>query len=84
VHISLTWGDAPLEPIATKFGNSIYLTELINRSIFGVDWYRIFGSGEMQNLPFPIGTTIGPYHCSATALARDVSRNRYMNTTNTI
>jgi len=71
VYISPTWGDAPLEPIATKFGNSLYLIEVINRSKFGVDWYSSFGSGEEQNLRFPIGTTSGPYHCSTTALARD-------------
>jgi len=28
-------GDAPLEPIVTKFGNSVYLTDIINRSKFG-------------------------------------------------
>jgi len=71
VYISPTWGDAPLEPIATKFGNSLYLIEVINRSQFGVDWFGSFGSGEVQNLPFPIGTTSGPSHCSATALAPD-------------
>jgi len=38
VNISATWGDAPLEPIATKFGNSLYLTKVINRSKFDVDW----------------------------------------------
>jgi len=57
VYISPTWGDAPLKPIATKFSNSLYLTEVINRSKFGVDWYSSFGSGEVQNLRFPIGTT---------------------------
>jgi len=62
VYISPT-GDAPLERIATKFGNSLYLTEVINRSKFGVDWYGSVGSEEMQNMPFPIGTTIGP--CTA-------------------
>jgi len=45
----------------------------MNRSQFGVDGYGSFGSGEMQNLPFPIGTIPGPYHCSATALARDIN-----------
>jgi len=70
-YISPTWGDALLEPIATIIGNSLYLTEVINSSKFGVDWYGSFGSGEEQNLPFPIGTTSVPYHCSATALARD-------------
>jgi len=69
VFISPTWGN--LEPIATKFGNSFYLTEVINHSKFGVDWFGSFGSGEVQNLPFPIGTTTGPYYCSTTALARD-------------
>jgi len=49
-------GDAPLEPIATKFNNSFYLTYLINRSKFGIDWYGSFGSGKMQNLLVPIGT----------------------------
>jgi len=48
------------------------LTEVINRSIFGVNWYSSFGSGEVQNMPFPIGTITGPYHCSTTALARDI------------
>jgi len=71
VYISSTSGDAPLKPIATIFRNSLYLTEVINCSKFGVDWYSSFGSGEEQNLPFPIGTITGPYHCSATALARD-------------
>jgi len=71
VYISPTWEDALLEPIATKFGNSFYLTEVINRSKFSVDWYGSFGSGEVHNLPFPIGTTTGSYHCSSTALARD-------------
>jgi len=44
---------------------------VINGSKFGVDWFGSFGSAEVQNLPFPIGTTTGPYHCSATMLARD-------------
>jgi len=57
--------------MATKFCNSPYLTEVINGSKFGADWYSSFGSGEVQRLRFPIGTTSGPYHCSATALARD-------------
>jgi len=38
VYISPTCGEAPLEPIATNFGNSLYLTEVINRSEFGVDY----------------------------------------------
>jgi len=70
-YISPTWGDAPLEPIVAKFGNSLYLAELINRLKFGVDWYSSFGSGEVQNVRFAIGTTSSPYHCSAAALARD-------------
>jgi len=70
VYISPTWGDASLKPIATH-DNSLYLTEVINRSKFGVDWFSSFGSGEVQNLRFAIGTTSGPYHCSAAALARD-------------
>jgi len=61
MYISPTWGDAPLQTIATKFGNSLYLTEVINRSQFGVDWYSSFGSGEVKNLPFPIRTITGPY-----------------------
>jgi len=35
VYISPTWGDASLELITTKFGMSLFLTEIINRS-FGV------------------------------------------------
>jgi len=76
VYISRTWGDAPLKPIATEFGNSLYITEVINRSKFGVDWFSRFGSGEVQNLTFAIGTTTGPYHCSAAALARDTGLYR--------
>jgi len=76
VFISPTWGDAPLEPIATKFGSSLYLTEVINRLKFGVDWFSSFGSGEVHKLMFAIGTTTGPYHCSATALARDIVLTR--------
>jgi len=66
LYISPTWGDAPLTPIETKFDNSLYVSEVINRSKFGFDWYCSFGfgSGEVQTLPFPIGTITGPYHCS--------------------
>jgi len=71
VYISPTWGDAPLEPIAIKFGSSLYFTKVIKLSKFGVDWFSSFDSGEAQKLTFAIGTTTGPYHCSATALARD-------------
>jgi len=71
VYISPTWGDAPLEPIATKFVNSLYLSDLIYRSQFGVDWLGSFGSGVVQNLSLSIGTTSGPCHCSATELAHD-------------
>jgi len=80
VYISPTWRDAPLEAIATKLGNSLYLTEVINYSKLCVDLFSSFGSGEVQNLTFAIGTTTCPYHCSATALARDVGcsiRYRY-------
>jgi len=70
-YISRTWRDARLEPIVTKFGNSFYLAEVINRSKFGVDWLGSFSSGKVPNLHFAIGTTSGPYHCRATALARD-------------
>jgi len=49
VYISATWGDAPLGPIATKFGNFLYLTEFINHSKFGVDWYGSFATGKVQN-----------------------------------
>jgi len=73
VYISPTWGDASLEPIATEFGNSLYLTEVNNRSKCVVDWYSSFGSGEVQNLPFLIRTITGTYHGSANALARDSS-----------
>jgi len=45
----------------------------INRSKFGVDWFGSFSSGEVQKLHFAMGTTSGPFHCSATALARDVA-----------
>jgi len=69
VYISPTWGDAPLEPIIAKFGSSLYIPEVINRSKFGVDWFGSFGSGEVQNVHFPIGTP--SVDCSTTALARD-------------
>jgi len=78
VYISPTCGDAPLEPIATKFSNSLYLIEVINRSKFGVDGFRSFGSGEVQNLTYAIGTTTGPYHCSATAPARDNNKRLFL------
>jgi len=69
-----------------KFGNFLYLTEVINRSKFGVDWYGSFGSGEVQNVPFPTGKTSAPYHCSANVFARDTSVNMiyYENYTSTI
>jgi len=76
VYISPTWGEAPVEPIWTKFGSSLYLTEVINRLKLGVDLFGSFGSGEVHNSPFPIGKTTGPYHCSATALARDYVRSK--------
>jgi len=75
IYIPLTWGEAPVQPIWAKFGNSLYITEVINRSKFAVDWFSSFGSGEVQNSPCPIGTTTtGPYHCRATALARDTAQ----------
>jgi len=57
--------------MVTKFGNSLYLNDVISRSKFGIDWYGSFGSGEVHNLPLPIGTISGPYHCSAAVLASD-------------
>jgi len=36
-----------------------------NCSKFGNDCQGSFGYGEVQNLPFPIGTITGPYHRSA-------------------
>jgi len=63
VYFSPTWGDVPLEPIATAFGNSLHLSEVINRSKFGVDWYGCFGFEEVNHLPLPVGTI--------TALASD-------------
>ena len=47
LYISPTWGAAPVEPIATKFGNSLNPTDVIIRSKFGIDWYSSFGSGEV-------------------------------------
>jgi len=70
MYISPAWGDALLKPIVTKFGNSLYLTEVLNRSKCGVDWFGSFSSGEVQHLHFAKGTS-GPYHSSATAFARD-------------
>ena len=32
-----TWGATPREPIATKYGNSLYLIDVIIRSKFGID-----------------------------------------------
>ena len=61
MYISPTWGAAPIEPLSTKFGNSLNLTDVFIRSIFYTDWYSSFGSGEVQSLPSPIGTTTGPY-----------------------
>jgi len=75
VYISPTWGDVPQEPIATTFGNYLYLADVINRTQFGVDWYS--SSAEVYNLPFPTGTITGTYHCSATALARDEHENPF-------
>jgi len=57
--------------MATKFGNSLYIPEVINSLKFGVDWFSSFGSGEVQNLTFAIGTTTDHYHSSTAALARD-------------
>jgi len=59
------------EPIATKLGNSLYLIDVINLSKFGIDWYGSFVSGEVHNLPFPIGTITGPYRCRTAVLASD-------------
>jgi len=59
VYISPTRGDAPLKPIATKFGNLFYLTNVINVAKFDIDWYVSFGSGEVQNVPFPMRTKTG-------------------------
>ena len=42
-----------VELIATKFGNSLYLTDVIIRAKFGIDWYSGFGSGECKVCPLP-------------------------------
>ena len=47
LYISSTWGAAPIEPIATKFGNSLYLIYIIICSKFGIYWYSSFGSREV-------------------------------------
>ena len=62
LYISPTWGAAPIKLIATKFGDSHYLADVIIRSKFGNDWYSNFGSGEVQSLRSPIGTKTRPHH----------------------
>ena len=47
MFISPTWGAAPVELITKKFENSFYLTDVIIRSKFGIDWYSSFDSGEV-------------------------------------
>jgi len=45
-----------VKPISTKFHNAFHLTNVNNRSQFGIDWQGSFGFGEVQKLPFPIET----------------------------
>ena len=59
------WRNAPNQPIATKFGKFVFLTNIINLAKFGVDQFSNFGTGEVQTLPSPIGLTSGPYHTAA-------------------
>jgi hypothetical protein len=47
-----SWGTALVKLIATKFGNSLNLTNFVIRSNFGIDWYSKLGSGEVQSLLF--------------------------------
>ena len=58
----MTWKATPVELNATKFGNSLRLTDVIILSKFGIDWHGSFRSGEVQSLPPPIGTKNPPYH----------------------
>ena len=62
LYISPTWGAAHVQPVATKLGNSLRLTNVIIRSEFGIDWYSDFGSGEVSSMACPIGTKTRPYH----------------------
>ena len=73
LYIPPKWGAAPIKLIATKFGNSFYLTDIIIRSKFGNDWYSSFGSGEVQSLPSPIELKPVLITCSPFGLARDDS-----------
>ena len=59
------WGSAPSLLMSSKFGRHIFLANVINRAKFGVDQFSIFGTGEVQTLPSPIGLTSGPYHTAA-------------------
>ena len=74
LYTSPTWGAAPVEPIATKFGKSLPLTDVIIRSKFGIDWQSSFGFGEIESLPSPLGTQICPYHMQPFGLAGDRHR----------
>jgi len=42
--------------ISTKSWISLHLTDVIKHSQFSSDWYRSFGSGEVQRLPPHIET----------------------------
>jgi hypothetical protein len=47
LYISPTWGAAPVQPIATKIGNSLHMTGVFIRSKFGIVWYSSFGYEEL-------------------------------------
>jgi len=48
--------------MSTRLCNSFHLTDVINHSTFGIDWYRSLGSEEVQSLTSPMRTTTGPQH----------------------
>ena len=78
MYISTTWGVDSVEPIPTKFGTFLHLTNKMFFSKFGIDCFNSLGSGKVQSLPSPTGTTTGPYHIAAVPGWR---LNKYKNDT---
>jgi hypothetical protein len=60
--VSPKWVAIPVEPIVSKFGYSLHLTNLIIQSKSGFGVSSSFGSTEVQILPYPMGTASRHHH----------------------
>jgi hypothetical protein len=53
LYVSPIWGVTHVKPIVMKCGDSIYLTDVIIRSIIGIHWYGSLALERCKVCSFP-------------------------------